>query len=275
MASAKLKAKYRTISHLSTVDIYQMYSVYSRYYKGTKWRIFMDDLSKKSGAFVIRRRKDNKVVGFSTIVSYDLVVEGKKVSGVFSGDTIIDKEYWGSRVLQVAFYKYMIARKIKSPNKSIYWLLISKGFKTYLLMANNFDKYYPNPEYINKNLSGVVDYYCDEIFPENYDKEKKILDFGRHYQALKEGVAEIDKSMLVQNHKIRFFEQCNPEWRRGTELPCVGVVDWSLLLKYVVRFLRKPTSKGKTDHQTRDAVSVAQPHQLDSQQDTQPTKRSA
>lgn len=247
MSSTKLKAKYYTVADISTVDVYQMYSIYSRYYKGTKWRIFLHDLSKKSGVFLIRQKKSNMVVGFSTVVTYDLCVKGKKALGVFSGDTIIDREFWGSRVLQTAFYRYMIMQKIKHPMRALYWLLISKGFKTYLLMANNFEKYYPHPESKFVELAGVVDHYCHEMFDDYYDADKKILDFGSSYQCLREGVAETNAAMLENNRNIRFFEKCNPEWRRGTELPCVGVVDWSLLCQYVVRYLKKPVSKGRIE----------------------------
>ena len=247
MKAIRLKAKYCAIADISIVDVYQMYSIYSRYYKGTKWRIFLNDLSKKSGAFLIRKKEDNMVVGFSTVVNYDLYSRGKKALGVFSGDTIIDREFWGSRVLQTAFYRYMIMQKIRHPARTLYWLLISKGFKTYLLMANNFDKYYPDPDSRHPELAGVVDDYCQQMFSDYYLPEKRILDFGASYQCLKEGVAETSDSMLENNRNIRFFEQCNPEWRRGTELPCVGVVDWALLCKYIVRYLKKPVSKGRIE----------------------------
>ena len=244
MKKINLYAKYQVISKISVVDIYQMYSIYSKYYENTKWRIFLSDLSKKSGAFVIRRKEDKRIVGFSTVVNYTLTHQGKSGIGVFSGDTIIEKEYWGTRVLQVAFYKYMLGLKFKNPTKNIYWLLISKGFKTYLLMSNNFEKYYPSVDSKHDELSKVVDNYCEDLFPEYYDKDARILDFGNRYQALKEGVADIDEGMLSSHAKISFFEQRNPEWRRGTELPCVGVVDWPLLLGYVKKYLKKPASKG-------------------------------
>lgn len=257
MTATGLNAKYCTIADISIVDVYQMYSIYSRYYAGTKWRIFLHDLSKKSGVFLVRKKKDNMVVGFSTVVNYDLCVDGKKVLGVFSGDTIIDREFWGSRVLQAAFYRYMIMQKIMNPFRGLYWLLISKGFKTYLLMANNFDKYYPHPDGDYSSLAGVVDHYCQQMFADYYDADQRILDFGASYQFLKEGVAETDEDMLASNRNIRFFEKCNPEWRRGTELPCVGVVDWALLLKYVVRYLKKPVSKGRLDSMGKAGTTVS------------------
>ena len=58
--------------------------------------------------------------------------------------------------------------------------------------------------------------------------------------ASKEGVAEIDEGMILGNEKYPFFEKCNPQWRRGTELPCVGVIDWALLFGYIKKYFNKP-----------------------------------
>lgn len=265
MKKINLTAKYQTISKISVVDIYQMYSIYSKYYENTKWRIFLFDLSKKSGAFIIRRKDNKRVVGFSTVVNYPMTTNNKNSIGVFSGDTIIEKEYWGTRVLQVSFYKYMINLKLKNPTKNIYWLLISKGFKTYLLMSNNFEKYYPNAVDKHGELSQVVDKYCEELFPDYYNKEERILDFGHRYQALKEGVADIDENMLSNHINISFFEKRNPQWRRGTELPCVGVVDWALLFGYIKKYLNKTSKKEsvKKISTTQKSIPARKPADLD------------
>jgi hypothetical protein len=66
-------------------------------------------------------------------------------------------------------------------------------------------------------------------------------------------VAGITETMRRENQKIRYFEQCNPEWRRGTELPCVGVFDFKNLSQYVVRYLTKATSNGR-----KEALKTAQ-----------------
>ena len=246
-SSEALKASYFPLSRIDVNDIRQMYAVYSRYYERTDWDIFLRDLSKKSGAFLIRRKSDNLIVGFSTMVVNDMEVQGKKARGIFSGDTIIERAYWGSRVLQVAFYKFLVAEKIRHPRQTVYWLLISKGFKTYLLLSNNFPKFYPNPAGDEHGLSDVVDHYCCEMFADYYDAGRQILDFGSDYQCLKGDVADITESMRRSNLNIRFFEKCNPEWHRGTELPCVGVVDWELLASYALRYASKPASKGRED----------------------------
>ena len=55
----------------------------------------------------------------------------------------------------------MIKLRIKYPFNELYWLLISKGYKTYLLLANNYYVYYPNIKDENQHLSEVVEHYCE------------------------------------------------------------------------------------------------------------------
>ncbi len=45
--------------------------------------------------------------------------------------------------------------------------------------------------------------------------------------------------MREKNSKIAFFEDKNPTWVDGTELPCIGELRWSDLYRYVNRFLTK------------------------------------
>lgn len=254
-----VKAVYRSINKIDVHDIRQMYGIYCQYYENTAWDIFLRDLSNKTGAMILICPKEQRIVGFSTVMTRDMTVQGKVSRGVFSGDTIIEKAYWGSRALQLAFYKFLLTEKARHPRKTIYWLLISKGFKTYLLLANNFVTYYPHPENKHSYLADVVDDYCQQMFADYYDAQNGILDFGQDYQCLKGDVANITESMRRTNTKIAYFEQCNPEWRRGTELPCVGVFDFKNLSQYVLRYLSKATSNGR-----KDALQVATPkvHEL-------------
>ena len=62
-----LKAVYRPISKIDVHDIRQMYGIYSQYYERTTWDIFLRDLSKKTGAFLLSCPKEGRIVGFSTI----------------------------------------------------------------------------------------------------------------------------------------------------------------------------------------------------------------
>ncbi len=57
--------------------------------------------------------------------------------------------------------------------------------------------------------------------------------------------------MREKNSKIAFFENKNPTWVDGTELPCIGELRWSDLYRYVNRFLTKSTSVSKHDSKLR------------------------
>jgi hypothetical protein len=241
-----LKASFYRIEKIDIHVIRQMYQVFSQYYENTSWDVFLHDLSKKTGAFIMRN-PSGRVVGFSTLLTCNVQAAGRTVRGVFSGDTIIERAYWGSRALQLEFFKFLIAEKARNPLKPIYWFLISKGFKTYLLLANNFFTYYPRHDGQDSHLGDIVDAYCEQMYPAYYNRDKRILDFGNDYAPLKTDVADITDRMRQDNPKIRFFEDSNPEWRRGTELPCCGEVGWKDLLKFTLRYASKPVSKGVAD----------------------------
>lgn len=239
----RIYARYQTIHQVSVVEICQMYELFRYYYGGTDAETFLSDLSGKHGVILVRTRRDHRIVGFSTIVSLDMKVGRILGRGIFSGDTILEEAYRGTRKLQLAFYRYLIQQKLRQPFRPVLWLLISKGYKTYLLLANNFARYYPNPEWRHRELSDVIDQYCGEMFPGYLDTERRVLDFGQSAQHLADGVAEVTEELRQRHEKIRFFEQCNPTWKWGTELPCVGVVDARTLVGFASKAVKETVTK--------------------------------
>lgn len=240
-------SEYKLSTEISVQDLKRMYSIYQKYYANTSYEIFETDFLKKTGVFLIREPQNRQIVGFSTILERDFLVDGKAQHAFFSGDTIIEQEYWGSRALQRAMYRYIITYKIRHPFSPVYWILISKGFKTYLLLANNYYSYYPHYGNKNERLEGYVTSYCEQYFSEYYDPQTGLINFGNDYQPLKGDVAPITKEMRLKNQKIEFFENKNPTWEDGTELPCIGEITWFDMYRYVERFLSKLDSKGKGD----------------------------
>ncbi|MCU5783907.1 hypothetical protein MA04_03207 [Alcanivorax balearicus MACL04] len=234
-----LKTRYVPIERISFIDMKEMYGLYEKYYQNVSLEVFVKDMSEKSGVFMVRRTLDQQVVGFSTLKTVPMNVRGRAATGVFSGDTILEKQYWGDRSLQTAFLRWMVREKMKRPTRMLVWLLISKGYKTYLLLANNFNRYYPHPDGHHQDLADYVDHYCERLYSGSYCSERKLLDFGENYSALKGAVAPISQEMRDGNVKIRFFEERNPTWERGTELPCVGVFDRGTAQAYLAKLWRK------------------------------------
>lgn len=231
---------YRPIKRITPLDVREMHGIFHKYYENAHLDIFLNDMTKKTGIFLVRRRSDDALVGFSTIAILNLKMsDGKDAIGLFSGDTIIEREYWGSRALQLGFFKFLLSLKLRNPTKSLFWLLISKGYKTYLLLANNFSRFYPHPEGKYTEFGGMVEQYCDVLFPGYYDRERKLLDFGKNYQRLRCDVAEITDEIRHRYENINYFEHCNPTWRDGTELPCIGRGDFTDIPLYIFKLLTK------------------------------------
>lgn len=242
MSSAAQKEKvstfFRPIQAVTVTHIKQMYELYAAFYENTSLDIFLSDLSKKSGVILVSRKSDDRIVGFSTQTFFDLKVDGKRVRGIFSGDTIIEPAYWGNNALANTFYRRLVIERIKRPFVPFYWFLISKGYKTYLLMTNNFYNYYPKVDGNRGDRTAlyhnITEAYCQQLFPEAFDRQRMLLDFGDSYVRLKGDVAEITPELKAASPHIAFFEKVNPDWRRGTEVPCLAACDYESLLRSIV-----------------------------------------
>ncbi len=77
---------YRPIQGVTVTHIKQMYDLYASFYENTSLDVFLHDLSKKSGVILLTRKSDDQVVGFSTLTTFDLTVDGRG-SAAFSAAT--------------------------------------------------------------------------------------------------------------------------------------------------------------------------------------------
>jgi hypothetical protein len=243
----KLTACFKKIQYISILQLLEMHKVFVQYYHNANLHNFVTDMGKKTGVIILQEKNTKKIIGFSTWTELDITTDGKKSIGIFSGDTVVEKEYWGNKELQKTFVKQLLKTKIKNPQTSVFWLLISKGYKTYLLLTNNFPKHYPSHKSNNIKLESIVDDYCEQLYPDAYNKDNRLLNFGDNYQYLKDDVAEITPHMTDENLEIRHFTKLNPSWQQGTELPCVGEVSiymmWRFMLKNVFSVKGKKTQK--------------------------------
>jgi len=239
----KISADYITLDRISIQQVKEMHSLFIQYYHNAEFSTFIDDLSEKDGLILIRENKSKRIVGFSTLKTLRFSLKGKEVKGIFSGDTILERKYWGTNKPMICFVKLLLKEKLRDPLTPLFWLLISKGYKTYLLLANNFPKHYPHHQGKFDELSSVVDQYCQHLYPNYFDEQQQILDFGGDYQKLRGEVAEITTELKRSVPKIGFFEERNPQWRQGKELPCIGEINASMFTFFAHKSLRKILQK--------------------------------
>ena len=240
----KLKAEGMAISALSQDNIRDMFQLFSQYYSNIDFVQFQQDLHQKDHVFLLKDCKDNNIQGFSTLVGLEAEINGQHVRGMFSGDTVVHENYWGQGTLGVAFLKHLFFEKLKKPAIPLYWFLISKGYKTYLLMANNFPVHYPRHEKPTPpDMQHIINAFGHTLYPEHYHAESGVIQFSHQHlktkDCLKAEVTPITSAMCDSNARIAFFATQNPHWEKGDELACIAEMTFLMPFAYALKTFKK------------------------------------
>lgn len=239
----QIVAKTCDVDELSPLQLKRMYQVFSKYYSHHSEVQFIDDLMEKSAVILLLDKINQSIQGFSTILKFHSSDKAMPYIGLYSGDTVLEAEYWGSPALGKEFLKYLWKQKIKSPFRPVYWFLISKGYKTYLLMANNFDEHFPRyeletPQQHKKIMQG----FYKNKFSQSYQPGSGLIVPQTSSCRLKADVACIEEDLL-KNPRIQFFQEKNPGWQQGHELCCIAKMTYFMPFKYSLKKLMKKKRK--------------------------------
>ena len=233
---SKLYAKTVAVETVTEAQRQTMFRLMGQYYDCMDWERFLKDLDAKDDVILLLDGDTNSIKGFSTLKSMEVPHEKGTAYGIFSGDTVVDRAYWGQKVLGVAFLKYLFMKKAARPFSPLYWLLISKGYKTYLLMANNFSNHYPRYEQETPaGEQGLIDNFAQMLFGSSYKKDKGVVEFEESLGQLRPGIADVPSGSAFQNPRIAYFAKQNPDWVNGTELVCLAEMTFGMPLYYVLK----------------------------------------
>lgn len=197
-----------------------MYGVFSRYYVNADAARFEADLKEKD--WVIQLRNEAlEMVGFSTLQLYEHAGSAGKAMIIYSGDTIIDREYRLTGNLPGAFGHFLVRTIEAYPGTPVYWLLTSKGARTYRFPPVFFRTFYPvHDQQTPQPLQALMDEVATEKFGADYSAETKIVDHHGKRDWL--CASEHDPMLLGRDDPhIRFFLERNPGYIRGDELVCL------------------------------------------------------
>lgn len=241
--TGRLRADVVPVAALSPAQRDAMWSVFARYYADVSRETFERDLAEKDDVIVLSDSGDRSVQGFSTLKLYRETVGGRRCLAIFSGDTIVAEAYWGQRALHRRFIRYVVTQKLRHPTLDVHWFLITKGYKTYLLLARNFPAHWPRHSASTPpHEAELLDRLARRKFGAAYKPERGVLQFERCQGRLKEGVAPIEATLL-DDPDVRFFVQKNPGHAKGDELCCLGRVDLTLWAAFTARLLSRAWSR--------------------------------
>lgn len=135
--------------------------------------------------------------------------------------------------------------QISHPATPLYWFLISKGYKTYLLLSRNYPVYWPRYDKPTPSWEkAVLDTLGTRKFGDEYLPEFGIIRHQNCPGKLKESVAPIGSDLRDKHPDIDFFANSNPYHEKGDELCCLGLIGPSMWTFYLRRLFRKTLTRG-------------------------------
>jgi hypothetical protein len=199
------------------------FALFARAYEGADWNRFLADLEEKQHVIVMHDHSTRELKGFSTISVRIEETERGKAIVVFSGDTVIDRDYWGQKQLHRQLSLMFMRLQMRNPRLPVYWFLVSKGYKTYLGFIKNFPVSIPRYDRTDDlRLRRLLDRVAAARFGATYHAATGIA-VNTGHEWVRRGLTPIDPSAAANPH-VRFFVERNPGHVRGDELACLALI---------------------------------------------------
>jgi len=134
-----LDGKVHGISELTPGDRDRMFQLLHAYFHGVTRSSFEIDLAEKEWCVLLRDADTGTIQGFSTLTCVDTTSHGDSILGFFSGDTIVQRDFWGEMVLMRQWARHVLQQARDHDDAFVYWFLISSGYRTYRFLPLFFD----------------------------------------------------------------------------------------------------------------------------------------
>ena len=205
-------------NHLTQSELHSMYRLLCDYFEGVTLAQFSQDLAGKNWVILIESAE--RIVGFSTLLAYETLVDGEICSVIYSGDTIVAKEAWRSSALSRGWIESVAKLRELYPRGRYLWLLITSGFRTYRFLPLFWRDFFPRfDQSTPADWKRLTDSLATERFHHSYDPATGLVRF-ENPQRLRGSLAEIPAGRKADPH-IDFFASCNPRHMQGDELVCI------------------------------------------------------
>lgn len=219
----QLTSEVRRVASLSESEVQGLFSLFAACYDAVSLEQFTADLGAKDDVLLLRDAA-GVAQGFSTQVTHRFEIEGRTIRVLFSGDTIISPEWWGTQELVRAWCRYAGHVKARHADEPLYWLLLSKGHRTYLYLPLFFHRYHPRSGMEDDVLKKIKDAVAAQMFGRDYHATSSRLEFVSSKGHLRGTLADVPAARDRREH-VAFFLEMNPRYAEGhDELVCLAEI---------------------------------------------------
>jgi hypothetical protein len=179
---------------------------------------FAADLAEKNWVILIKD-DENRLVGFSTILLYTTTFEGSPLAVLYSGDTIIERDAWGSAALpRTWIHSVWQLHAAQCPTLPLYWLLLTGGYRTYRFLSVFWRRFYPSYEADTpERFRRLLHQLARGKFGNRFDPASGVVRLG---QPLCNALLPVPDGKRTDPN-VAFFLEKNPGYPRGDELACL------------------------------------------------------
>jgi len=215
-----MKASLIDVERVSETELEQCFSLLQDSFEGVSKKSFFKDLSEKEK--IILLEDDSRVVGFSTIMSFPLQISSGTIEIVFSGDTAVDPAARNSREIGRCLAEYLFLAMSRSLHP-VWYVLISKGWRTYRAMWFLFKQAYPqsDEDVLLHEYQGIVRAFRNHKYPDRQLYNDSVLVGQNDAQCIRSGS---DDLTVRAGESGEIFTTLNPGYATGDELVCIAHV---------------------------------------------------
>jgi len=235
-----LSATIARVATLQRDQVRTMYRLMDKYYDNVHSDIFEEHLSRKDWVILLYDRLNGDLCGFSTQVLLEHNYEDQDYLVMFSGDTVIKPEHWGSLQLPITLGQMMMVIRTHCPERKLYWLLLSKGIRTYRFLPTFFHSFHPHYAHPTPAWEdGFMNSLGTRMFSDRFDKQAGIVRAWEKSEILKKQLAVPMRDNIRKNPHIEFFLTHNSDYRSGDELLCIAPFFEENLRPFILRELKR------------------------------------
>ena len=206
---------------LSATERAEMFGLLTRHFDGVTRRQFDRDLDAKN--WVIAVRRDRRLVGFTTLLVRATHAHGEPITAIYSGDTIMSPEAWGTPTLARAWIAAVNLLRADHPGRRCFWLLLTSGFRTYRFLPVFWREFFPRCDAPTPcGIESLRLQLAHENYGELFDASTGIVRFPEP-QRLRGELARIPEGRRG-NADVAFFLTQNPGHAEGDELVCIAEI---------------------------------------------------